>query len=159
MTTATGRPLAGEFTTQFRGDGTADGVWRLTAATTPHWTLYLRGVRTRAGGEPATLTPEPGGVVEIDWSEDDAGATLTLGCASPSGGRRAPRVHASVAILHEPIDGLYADLPLAEHDRAARRFWIRIMRLAGLPGGGWLIAWLARRRAARAAAAFQAAKR
>ncbi len=148
MASATRRLLAGDYTPQSDGDG----IWRLRGGAEPHWTLHLRGLRDVDRGESAPRTLEPGGAVEIDWDGQGAGAMLMLCAARSSVERPGRRLHARVAILHEAIPGLYADLPLADHDPGARRFWIRVMRIARVPGGGRLIGWIARRRAARAVA-------
>ncbi len=117
------------------------GEWWRLSATAPAWTLYLREPRGDDGVDVGgALTGES--TLAITWTDD--GARLDLG----AGGRRGA-LRAGGALLHEPLDGLYAVLPLSHYDRRERRFWGLVMAIVRLPAGVWLIERLARRRAAR----------
>lgn len=82
--------------------------------------------------------------VAITWLAD-GGAEVEL---SGGGGTLALRV--AGVIVHQPLPDLYAGLPLATYDERTRRFWQRVFRLARLPGGGFLLKFLARRTRAKA---------
>src|SRR5487761_2690161 len=101
MMTAKRRLLAGAFERRIQ----AGGVWRLTAIVAPPWTLYLRGLRARGAGAAAPISLAPGARIEIDWRADAGGAAdLTR----PEAVDAVLPLRADVAILHEPIDRLYA---------------------------------------------------
>ena len=152
MMTAKRRLLAGAFERRVQ----TGGVWRLAAIARPPWMLYLCGLRVSGAGAAAPLSLAPGAPIEIDWNGDgDGDAAVDVTWPEAIDGELPLR--ADIAILHEPIDRLYAGLPLADYDPAARRFWNRVMHVAGLPGGAWLIGRIARRRAARDPAASAAA--
>ena len=51
---------------------------------------------------------------------------------------------ATSAIVHEPLGHLYESLPLVKFDAKARRFWRRVFRLVRIPGGRYLLKFLAR---------------
>jgi hypothetical protein len=48
-------------------------------------------------------------------------------------------------IVHEPLAQLYESLPLSDFDDNARRFWRRVFRVARVPGGRYLLRFLAQR--------------
>ncbi len=117
------------------------GVLQLLATDPPGWALTLRGADLRQPGEVAAGTGACTSGASVVWR--DEGAHITLGQVD-----HAVAFDAAVALLHEPILGLYARLPLARYDARARRFWARVMLIVRMPGGAWLIGCLARRRAA-----------
>lgn len=113
-------------------------VARLSARAAPAWSLYLCGagdVDLECGSPGAAGA---GGLV-VSWTAD--GAQIAIDEAN-----RSRSFAVAVALLHEPLAGLYAHLPLAHFDASARRFWARVMLLARVPGGTWLIGRLARAR-------------
>lgn len=76
--------------------------------------------------------------IDIEWRTDSVWLTFI------SDGRpiAAP---AQGAIVHEPLPRLYAALPLARLEEPGRRFWRRVFRLVRIPGGRYLLGFLARR--------------
>ncbi len=82
--------------------------------------------------------------VTLTWLAE-GGADVEL-----SGGGAPLALRAAEVIVHQPLPGLYAGLPLATYDARSRRFWQRVFWLARLPGGGALLKFLARRTRAKA---------
>ncbi|MDE2306616.1 MAG: hypothetical protein KGL34_13730 [Gammaproteobacteria bacterium] len=92
--------------------------------------------RLIGAGEVCTL---PGGVLCVRARPPER---WRLYQRAPGAGGEAS---AGFALLHEPLPDLYDELPLGTYDPATERFWRRVMRIARLPGGPWLIGLLARR--------------
>jgi hypothetical protein len=76
--------------------------------------------------------------IELEWQEESVLLTMTSEL-------RRVAIKARSAIVHEPVGSLYEVLPLAEFDSKARRFWGRVFRLVRVPGGRYLLGWVARR--------------
>ena len=76
--------------------------------------------------------------VDIEWRADSVWLRFI------SDGRPIA-VQAQGAIVHEPLPRLYAALPLARLEEPGRRFWRRVFRLVRIPGGRYLLGFLARR--------------
>ncbi len=116
------------------------GLWQLTAtgaaptAEDPAQ-IYLR---TAAAAAP---TLRDGGVteLELDWHREGVSATMI-------GTRGASRLALRTAIVHEPQSRLYEQLPLAAFDRNAMRFWKRVFMLMRIPGGRFLLKFVAKQR-------------
>ncbi len=124
--------IAGRFAVQDLGGG----LWQLTDATADPTQIYLR---IAAPTVPPIL--RDGGVtrLDLDWRNDDVSATITSA-------RGASRLTAETAIVHEPQSRLYEQLPLASLDRNAGRFWQRVFTLMRIPGGRFLLKFIARQR-------------
>ncbi len=109
------------------------GAWRLSAAASGV-DILVRGSQAHAaqafGGKPI-------GELSIEWQDD--GALLRF---SVDGG--IVTLQTAGVIVHEPLSGLYARLPLAVFDDRARRFWNRVFRLMRIPGGRQLLKFLTR---------------
>ncbi|HVC01198.1 MAG TPA: hypothetical protein VND80_03240 [Steroidobacteraceae bacterium] len=130
MTPSPPRTLRGPYDTE----ALPGAVSCLRARATPAWSLYLCG----AGDvDLARGSPAAAGALTVAWTAD--GATIAM-----EGADRTVSFAVAVALLHEPLGALYADLPLAHFEAPARRFWARVMLLVRLPGGAWLIGRLAR---------------
>jgi hypothetical protein len=112
------------------------GAWRLTAAGPSNVEVLVQDAEPDAAR--ALALPNCNGL-SLEWQE--AGVLLTL--SSPAGTGFA---NARSAIIHEPRSRLYEALPLASFDEDARRFWRRIFRLVRIPGGRYLLRFLARRK-------------
>jgi hypothetical protein len=76
--------------------------------------------------------------VDIEWRADSVGLRFV------SDGRPVV-IQVQGAIVHESLPRLYAALPLARIEEPGRRFWRRIFRLVRIPGGRYLLGFLARR--------------
>jgi hypothetical protein len=119
----------------FLGRPLGSGAWHLTTGVPgapeiyvvgaePNSALMLRGARFTA--------------VSCEWHS--GGAVLAL--TSSAG---VKYLKARNATIHEPLIGLYEGLPLMGFDDAARRFWRRLFRLVRIPGGRYLLGFIARR--------------
>jgi hypothetical protein len=76
--------------------------------------------------------------IEIEWRADAVVLTMTAA--------EQPRtVRMQNVIVHEPQARLYECLALPDLDANARRFWRRVFRVARVPGGRYLLRFLARR--------------
>jgi len=126
------RNLSGAFQARDLGSGT----WRLTITGLSTFEVLLQGAGPDAAQ--ALALPNCNGL-SLEWQE--AGVLLTL--SSPAGTGFA---NARSAIIHEPRAHLYEALPLVSFDADARRFWRRIFRLVRIPGGRYLLRFLARRK-------------
>ncbi|HXP66166.1 MAG TPA: hypothetical protein VN815_11870 [Steroidobacteraceae bacterium] len=129
------RNFTGAFISQNRGGG----AWHLIRSAPHEATVYVRGAQRDALdafglGQISDLG--------IEWGDEEALLTFM------SGGK-ASSVAAGSVIVHEPLDDLYASLPLAGIDADARRFWRRIFALVRLPGGRVLLRLLTRSRKGR----------
>jgi hypothetical protein len=111
------------------------GAWQLTAGAAAGPEIYLSGV------DPGTAELLRGAsvtAVAIEWRERAVQVTLTTKGA-------AHELQMRGAIVHEPLTRLYESLPLVAFDDAARRFWRRLFRLVRIPGGRYLLGFIARR--------------
>jgi hypothetical protein len=111
------------------------GTWQLSSAATDGPEIYLTGAESAAA---AILQDSSCNVVTVEWREGAVVATV-------AGGAGARIVRARNAVIHEPLGRLYATLPLAPFDDAARRFWRRVFLLVRVPGGRHLLSYIARR--------------
>ena len=123
------RNFSGSCSARFAGDGT----WRITR-TQPHETEIII-----AGADP--LSAQACGTTLHDLGIEWQGQRVLLTMMSAAG--RVATLEAASAIVHEPLDNLYAALPLAEFDGRARRFWRRVFLLVRIPGGRSLLGILA----------------
>jgi hypothetical protein len=117
----------------FAAQTLATGVWRLTSEVAAGSEILLRGV----GPEAPALLPQVSRL-SVEWRAD--GVLLTLTAADG-----VHHLKAGSAIIHQTQPRLYESLPLASFDVAAQRFWRRVFRLVRIPGGRWLVAFIARR--------------
>jgi hypothetical protein len=111
------------------------GAWQLTAGGAAGPEIYLSGVDQSSAEilRGASVT-----AVAVEWRERGVKVTLTaMGAAHV--------LQMRGAIVHEPLNRLYEGLPLAVFDDAARRFWRRLFRLVRIPGGRYLLGFIARR--------------
>jgi hypothetical protein len=111
------------------------GVWQLETGALSGPEIYLRGTGPDAHEllRDVSIT-----AVGCEWRVDGVKVALTL-----ANGVRYLTVGG--AIIHEPRTRLYESLPLASFDSGARRFWKRVFRLMRLPGGRFLLGFIARR--------------
>ena len=119
----------------FRSHAIQDGAWRLSRSDPVAIDIFVR-----AAAAAATEVLSAHGVcdVDIEWRPESVLLSMT------SAGQRKT-LSARSAIVHEPLNDLYAALPLAGFDANTRRFWRRVFRWVRIPGGRHLIALLARR--------------
>ena len=121
---ATRRHLAGPFLAQDLGQG----FWHFTAQPAgPE--IFLRGV---APDTLEKLANESLDSLTVEWGSDCVEVAV-------SARGRVLSLLAASAMIHEPSDGLYEALPLAQFDARAERFWRRIFLLMRLPGGRFLL--------------------
>ncbi len=76
--------------------------------------------------------------VAVQWHEDGARVELVSDI-------RVIHASARAAWAHTPQTRVLESLPLEPFTPGMRRFWRRIFRLVRMPGGAWLLRWLARR--------------
>jgi len=114
------------------------GAWRLTTGAAPDLQIYLRVPDPDA----SVLRDSIIATLELTWRHDGVSVSLT-------GEKNVRHLKAQTAILHETRDRLYDDLPLAGFDAGARRFWKRVFRLMRVPGGRFLLRFIARRKPGR----------
>lgn len=115
------------------------GFWRLSAASGPE--IYLQD----AGPDAAEILQDASiATLCVEWRADGVNVAVTgthgVSHLSPAG-----------AIVHEPKAGLYENLPLASFDADAKRFWRRVFRVIRIPGGRFLLGFIARRNRGKAA--------
>jgi hypothetical protein len=131
MQSNTRRTVCGPFQTRDLGSG----AWRLSTGAAAGPEIYLTGTEPKAA---ESLRGASSSAVAFDWRDDGVLVTLTTA-------RGTAALKARNAIIHEPLTNLYAGLPLASFDDAARRFWRRVFRLVRIPGGRYLLELIARR--------------
>ena len=131
MTAKMRRNLPGTFQTRSLGAGT----WRLSRSEPAPVDVILQGADSDAAD--ALRSPSISDI-DIEWRPE------TVALAMTSAERRRV-IKVQSAILHEPLAQLYEALPLVSFDDRARRFWRRVFRLVGIPGGRYLLGLLARR--------------
>jgi len=123
------KTVSGPFTVRNLGAGS----WQLT--TPIGIEIQLRGVGAAA---PEILQEAGLEALALEWNTDAVRVTA----------RDARGVRSLVsrsALVHEPRPRLYETLPLASFDADAQRFWRRIFRLIRIPGGRYLLRFIARR--------------
>jgi hypothetical protein len=111
------------------------GGWRLSRDEPHKLDVFLRGAEPSAA---RVLGCTDITNLGIEWHDE----TATLSFAA---GDRVETLQILSAIVHEPLDHLYASLPLFPFDADASRFWRRIFRLVRIPGGRYLLKFLTRR--------------
>ena len=129
------RNFSGVFISQEHGGG----AWQLVRSAPHEAIVYVRDA------EPGAARIFGSGQISdlgIEWHGETALLTFI------SGGEPAS-IAAVSAIIHEPLNDLYASLPLASIDAHARRFWRRVFALVRLPGGRILLKFFTRSRRAR----------
>jgi hypothetical protein len=129
------RNFAGAFSTQDLGKN----VWRLWQEEPDRIDLIVQGARGGSAQQSAARAFGTEAVTDlgIEWHGD-------MALLSFMSGERVQTVEGSAVIVHEPVPQLYASLPLAEFDQKAKTFWRRVFRLVRLPGGRYLLRFLAR---------------
>jgi hypothetical protein len=124
------RRLSGPFGARDLGHG----AWALSDV--PSGTeIYLKGAEPDAA---QVLAAGRIDAVVLEWLHDGVGLALERGS-------KVARLRAGGAIVHQQSGQLFDGLPLASFDSDARRFWRRTFRLVRLPGGRYLLRFLARR--------------
>jgi hypothetical protein len=128
--------LRRSFRGQFLAHSLSPRVWRLArSGPPPALEIIVHGAQFDA---PLRSSLASCTQLCLEWRESD----VELSIESPSGNTG---ITAASAIVHETQPQLYAGLPLAEFDPAARQFWQRIFRIVRIPGGRYLLGLLARR--------------
>jgi hypothetical protein len=127
--------LRRSFRGQFLAHSLSPRVWRLARSGAPALEIIVRGAQFDA---PLRSSLASCTQLCVEWRE--SGVELSI--ESPSGNTG---MTAASAIVHETQPQLYEGLPLAEFDPAARKFWRRIFRIVRIPGGRYLLGFLARR--------------
>jgi hypothetical protein len=123
--------LSGLFTAHSAGAG----AWQLTTAAAAGAEIFLYG----AGADAPLLFKDASmSSVGIEWRADGVRVALT-------GDTGIRHLRVAGAIIHEPQPRLYEALPLAGFDADAKRFWRRVFALLRVPGGRFLLRFLARR--------------
>jgi hypothetical protein len=120
--------LSGPFTVRELGRG----LWQVTAAPVE---VYLRIAAPNAA---RALKERDAVRLELQWP--DEGVIVTV-----AGAGAERQFAAESAIVHESEAALYDQLPLATFDVKAMRFWRRVFMLLRLPGGRFLLRYVARR--------------
>ena len=126
------RNFSGAFLPQDRGNGT----WQLSRPAPHEINVFLRDAEHSAERSFAT-----GPIIDLGIEWHDEKVLLTFMSED-----RVASVEAASAIVHEPLERLYARLPMVSIDADARRFWRRVFRLVRIPGGRYLLKVLARSR-------------
>ena len=109
-----------------------DGTWRIGRDDASGMQIIVIGADTGSVLACGTTLH----ALEIEWHGQRVTLMVTAGPVA--------QVEARSAIVHEPIPGLHAALPLADFDARARRFWRRVFVLVRIPGGRRLLGMLAR---------------
>jgi hypothetical protein len=108
------------------------GLWCLRQHATLEAAVYIRGSLPFAQLSKCEA-------LGIDWL-DQGGALVSM--VLPS---QTVTVQVKGAFVHEPRPNLYRELPLGRLDARTARFWRRVFGLVRLPGGQYLLGWLAAR--------------
>ena len=111
------------------------GRWRLSRGEPEPVEVLVLGADPPTGETSPALEVSD---IDIEWRAD----SVWLRFVSEG---RSIAVQAQGAIVHEPLPRLYAALPLARLEEPGRRFWRRVFRLVRIPGGRYLLGFLARR--------------
>jgi hypothetical protein len=112
-----------------------DGAWRLSRSEPGPIDVFMRGAEAAAA---EVFRPQSIRDIEIEWRADAVVMTMTAA--------EQPRtVRMQSVIVHEPQAQLYECLKLPDLDANARRFWRRVFRVARVPGGRYLLRFLAQR--------------
>jgi hypothetical protein len=112
------------------------GLWRLSTGFPAGPDIFLSGAHP---DEPGLLSAQSATALRVEWRTEGVKVALM----GPNGVRH---VAVGGAVIHEPASELYEALPLAVFDGDARRFWRRVFRLMRIPGGRFLLRFLARGR-------------
>jgi hypothetical protein len=127
------------FTGDFAAQDLGKNVWRLTRGAPQRIDVIVQG--TRPGATPSSVARAFGTEavtnLGIEWHSD-------MALLSFMSGDRVETVEAANVIVHEPLRHLYEGLPLAQFDQKAKVFWGRVFRLMRIPGGRFLLRFLAR---------------
>jgi hypothetical protein len=128
--------LRRNFSGAFLPQNLGAGAWQLSRPAPHEIAVYLQNAEH--GAERCFGT---GPLIDlgIEWYGDKV--LITFMSAEKVAG-----VEAANAIVHQPLDQLYERLPLSSIDADARRFWRRVFRLVRIPGGRYLLKFLARSR-------------
>jgi hypothetical protein len=132
MSAKTRRSFSGAFLPQDRGNG----AWQLSRPAPHEISVFLRDAER---GAERSFGPGPLIDLGIEWHAEKVLLTFISQ-------ERVASVEAASAIVHEPLERLYEHLPLVSIDADARRFWRRVFRLVRIPGGRFLLNFLARSR-------------
>jgi hypothetical protein len=122
------------FTGEFSAQDCGKGVWRLTRGAPHKIEVIVRGADQGAAHAFGTAFISDLG---IEWHSD-------MALLSFMAAERVETVESVCVIVHEPLLDLYEALPLASFDLKARKFWRRVFGLVRIPGGRFLLKFLAR---------------
>jgi hypothetical protein len=128
--------LRRNFSGAFRPKTLGGGAWQLSRRAPHEIDVFLRDAEHGAAQAFGAAPIVDLGVV---WHAKNVSLTFMSG-------ERAVSVCAASAIVHEPLERLYENLPLVSIDADARRFWRRVFRLVRIPGGRYLLKVLTRAR-------------
>jgi hypothetical protein len=132
---STGAPkLQRNFSGAFLAQDHGNGAWQLHRGGPHEVDLYLQGAQRSAA---QAFGNAPAGDLGIEWHAD----SVLLSFIS---GDKVQTVEAGSVIVHEPLGQLYEGLPLMSFDADARRFWRRVFAVVRIPGGRFLLKFLAR---------------
>jgi hypothetical protein len=109
-----------------------NGLWCLRRQQPPMVSVYLRGFAPPAQLAECTA-------MSIDWP-DGSGAVVSIALPSQS-----VTIRVAGAFAHEPRGQLYGALPLPGFGAGPRRFWRTVFGVVRVPGGRFLLGWLADR--------------
>lgn len=123
------KTVSGPFTVRHSGVG----AWQLTTQT------GVEVLLTGTGADSTDILQGPGfDTLVLEWLADSVRVTTR-------GAQGVRSLVTSSVLIHEPRPKLYEVLPLAGFDAAAQRFWRRIFGLMRIPGGRYLLRFIARR--------------
>jgi hypothetical protein len=120
------------FSGVFRCAEIGTDAWQIVQGEARELQIVLRGAKPAAARLIAAAPIKLG----IEWLADAARLTV----ATQDGVATMQTVS---AIVHEPACNLYENLPLAHFDDRAKKFWRRVFWLLQVPGGRYLLKYLA----------------
>lgn len=126
--------LRRNFSGAFTARELREGAWQLSSSAPHEVAVYLHGAER---GAARAFGNSPAADLGIEWHAE----TVLLSFIS---GDKVQTVEAGSAIVHEPLQKIYDNLPLMSFDADARRFWRRVFALVRIPGGRYLLKFLAR---------------
>ncbi|HWJ35049.1 MAG TPA: hypothetical protein VNR70_07270 [Steroidobacteraceae bacterium] len=119
---------------RFSARNLGGGAWQLVAGAASGTEIFLQG----AGPDALELLQDASiSVLGFEWHVDGVEIAVT-------GANGVRYLTTESAIIHAPSAHVYDGLPLARFDSDAKRFWTRVFRLIRIPGGRFLLGFIAR---------------